>query len=179
MLKRQRQASPPPSVSEFPAVYSLPSDSSSLDHIAKRRRTAGPGLDGRKRGMVHTESDETEGGFSDEEDNHLAGESSAEDKGTKGWQDDAGQYKDVNQLLHQLHFEQQRRSTFATSSVITSSSHSHYTRLQRDSSSHASKYHLHPPISSSAEFEGETSKSPLAQSDDAEQVWSTYEANNR
>lgn len=174
MLKRQRPATPPPSLSELPSVpdFSM-GEPSSFNHNAKRRRTVAPQMDGNSRGMNYSDG-EDDNNTDDDEDNPFDNSMvEGRDEAPSGWEERAGQYKDMNQLLHQLHLEQQSRSRYPSSS---SNAHSHCTQLlhtQHNSLPHPSKQSQR--ISDEVSHSGEQHTS----SNKTEEVWTNYEANNR
>ena len=114
MLKRQRPISPSPSIPDIPLVSSEPT--SSLDRITdifardtKRRRTAAPVLDGRRRGWgtsgfggVGNDEDDTEGMSQDEEECEED-----VDQDNRQRQEATGEYKSTNSFLHDLHQRRQ------------------------------------------------------------------------
>lgn len=105
MLKRQRPSTPPQSFAEIPPSSDFAyGDPSRLEHGAKRRRVVAPVLDGRERGMQMDDKD-----WSDDEEEYMDPASHAAE-GSTNWEEQAGQYKHSNVLLHQLHIEHQRRS---------------------------------------------------------------------
>lgn len=178
MLKRQRPSTPPSSLSELPSApdFSM-GEPSSFNHNTKRRRTVAPQMDGNSRGMnysdVDVDSDEDEDNFFDNS------KSEGRDEAPSGWEERAGQYKDVNQLLHQLHLEQQSRSRLATSSSNTSSNclqplHPQHTSLPRPSKQLERISDCFPRTS-----EGPPTGEQPTSLDNADEVWTNYEANNR
>lgn len=162
MLKRQRPSTPPPSFAETSSFSEFVDDGmvESL-HNAKRRRVVAPSLDGRQRGM-NAEADENGEGYNEEEGAHeqslnLASQPQLE----SGWEEQAGQYKYTNTLLHQLHLEHQRRiHAQALLSSTTSRGYlspSDYLYNQR---SQSSKISVH--VDSSVQFQNEMYAPPIA-----------------
>lgn len=131
MLKRQRQVSPP---AEAPTISSTP-PSMDIDHFMhsrKRRRTVAPELDGRVRGAMSMEEEVVE-----DDDDEISTSDESEGKPHEGnerdreWQEQTGEYTRANSLLHQLHFEQQKRFVhpprpYSQSNTSVSSTTSNY-----------------------------------------------------
>lgn len=180
MLKRQRPATPPPSLSELPSVpdFSM-GEPSSFNHNAKRRRTVAPQMDGNSRGMNYSDGEDVNNTDDDEDnpfDNSMV---LGRDEAPSGWEERAGQYKDMNQLLHQLHLEQQSRSRYPSS---TSNAHYHCTQLlhtQHNSLPNPSKQSQRISDCFPGTDEGSHSGEQHTSSNKAEEVWTNYEANNR
>lgn len=106
MLKRQRQASPPPSTS-IPFVADCKDDLLSMPQSSKRRRMAPPVLDGASRGWnALCPGDEEETYFSedDEEDDEAT---------TASQSGPSREYSATNNLLRELHTLNQHRLLFS------------------------------------------------------------------
>ncbi|KAH8120238.1 hypothetical protein DFH11DRAFT_43267 [Phellopilus nigrolimitatus] len=178
MLKRQRPSTPPPSMAETPSsadfMYGEPNG---FAQSAKRRRIVAPALDGRQRGMY----DDDEGGLDDDEEIDTA---YADNPQTSShWEEQAGQYKDANILLHRLHLEHQRRaqSSIFSSPPTPSSAYTDFTSTltptqltKRTTLSTSAQY---PNDSRLASSEGHPQGSDMAQ--ESNQVRSRYEHNNK
>ncbi|KAI0271521.1 hypothetical protein BC834DRAFT_966987 [Gloeopeniophorella convolvens] len=121
MLKRQRPSSPLPAQAVVPDFPIISPDPTSSEHIAKRRRTEAPSLDGPSRGWGPSP------GFSEDEDEGFAMDGGdLHDRLHMHTQrlEGAGEYKTANTLLRDLHVEQQHRRLLSTSSSPDPSYHS-------------------------------------------------------
>ncbi|RDB28495.1 hypothetical protein Hypma_015275 [Hypsizygus marmoreus] len=114
MLKRQRPISPPPSIPSVPLIV----DSLTFDNLppreTKRRRVLPPTLDGRSRGWGGPSHDN---GGDDEE--YVSEEEEQEDEGDDRLalgMEGIGEYKEANNVLHELHALQQHRLMFSSPS---------------------------------------------------------------
>jgi len=152
---------------------------SSFNHSTKRRRTVAPQMDGKSRGMNYSDGD-VDNDTDEDEDNFFENSNSEDrDEAPSGWEERAGQYKDVNQLLHQLHLEQQRRSRLATSSSNTLSPCPQPLHPQHTSLPHPSKQLQRTSDCFPRTFEGSPPGVQPTSLDNADEVWTNYEANNR
>jgi hypothetical protein len=121
MLKRQRASSPSPLTQATAMELSLLSlDSPPSEHGAKRRRILAPSLDGLSRG--HSLPPALSVDEVDEDD--MMNDGTPTLRGSVAQQSLAGasEYETVNNLLHDLHAEQQHRRLMSVSSHSSSSS---------------------------------------------------------
>jgi hypothetical protein len=102
MLKRQRPASPPLSISAIPFVDSPPFETA--QHQSKRRRVLPPVLDGQARGWGETGHED----WDEEDDDEYEQDIMSSTNLTSGLADTTG-YKSANGVLHELHTIHQRR----------------------------------------------------------------------
>lgn len=109
MLKRQRPASPPPSIPTIPLVDDSPFEMTA--HQSKRRRLLPPILDGQVRGWGKI--DHADG---DDEDYEEHQEGSEGDTNPDGRLADTTGYKSVNGVLSELHALHRRRHFPSSSS---------------------------------------------------------------
>ncbi|THH05108.1 hypothetical protein EW145_g5040 [Phellinidium pouzarii] len=177
MLKRQRPSTPPASMAEIPAHADIAyGEASGIRRNTKRRRVLAPALDGRQRGMRVDDE-----GWPDEEIDPtiFVTKDSAQQK--SGWEEQAGQYKHANILLHQLHLEHQWR---AQSSNFASSSAFPYGNYSITSSTHYANKDAH--VVTSTQFHSDsrltapgTSTTQPGPAEESSQVRARYEDNNR
>ena len=127
MLKRPRGSSPSPPMPD-PTVEADVAPYDLYEPDAKRRRYFAPARYG------HRSRDEEEEGEDDAELSDGPRASSSRHEETKArrreWQLEAGEYRDANSLLHDLHAEQRHRLLFSSPPPGTSSPssyHQHYT----------------------------------------------------
>jgi hypothetical protein len=118
MLKRQRASSPSPLAQPPETELPLTSSDPNSERGAKRRRIFGPPLDGPSRGRGSLSADLED---EDDEDDIMEGCT------PHPWANNrepslecAGEYKMANNLLHDLHAEQQHRRLTSPSSHLTS-----------------------------------------------------------
>ncbi|KAI5123580.1 hypothetical protein M0805_003398 [Coniferiporia weirii] len=167
MLKRQRPSTPPASIAEMPSgADSIYGDSSGLCHNTKRRRVLAPALDGRQRGM-HVDQE-----WSDED---AYDSTSAADytQASTGWEEQAGQYKHANILLHQLHLEHQRRAQTAPYPPSLCA-HAHNASMQR-----SDKNVLLASAPGDSRFTTPGDPTPTDAVEESNQIRARYEVTNR
>lgn len=104
MLKRQRPVSPPPSIPSIPLIVDA---DIMTQRDLKRKRVLPPILDGGSRGWGRLDHQE------DEEDEEYTSE--RDDTGDTGGNrpEDQNEYKQANNVLHELHTLHQHRLIFA------------------------------------------------------------------
>jgi hypothetical protein len=193
MLKRQRASTPPihsdPSSSAATTSYSSynPSfvDVDDDAHAFKRRRTAAPTLDGRLRSVPRDEDEDED--YYEEEDSELIDEEALEQESMQP-QLHESKYKGVNMLLHQLHFEHQRRLAMAAQ-VFSPPSSSSSSSPSRAAGAHLSRAHqqaMHyydwndPPSSEKANhIEQALDSDAMDATSEMEEVRCRYEKTNR
>ncbi|KAF5377543.1 hypothetical protein D9615_005193 [Tricholomella constricta] len=119
MLKRQRPASPPPSMPTVPLlVHPLPFDMEARRDL-KRRRVFPPSLDGNSRGWgVPIPAS----GCDDDDDEYMSNEDEPVERNgdRSAWPAHSSEYKAANNVLHELHTLQQHRLLFSSSCTSTS-----------------------------------------------------------
>lgn len=111
MLKRQRPASPSPIYDATEDEKNLPEDL--FEPMSKRRRYFTP-----SRSNSLSQRSLHDGG--DEEEEEHEAESRGEHfrhEGVREWQQYAGEYRDENTKLHDLHAEQRHRMLFTTNTL--------------------------------------------------------------
>ncbi|KAI0690695.1 hypothetical protein BC835DRAFT_1363370 [Cytidiella melzeri] len=122
MLKRRRGSSPIPWSME-PTVEAdvAPSDLYEPDRKRRRYFTAAK-LD--KSHWTDSANDDWEG-ESDDGEYVLRKRREGSSRGANEWQQQAGQYKDANTMLHELHAEQRHRMIFSVPSSTNSTLHAY------------------------------------------------------
>jgi hypothetical protein len=102
MLKRQRPASPPPSMPAIPFADDPPFEVAR--HQSKRRRVLPPVLDGQARGWGELGHEDWDGEDDEEYEHHIM--YSTDQAGALA---DSSRYKSANGVLHDLHTLHRRR----------------------------------------------------------------------
>lgn len=117
MLKRQRPASPPPSIPSIPLATDPLPFNPEAGRASKRRRVLPPSLDGHARGWSLPDGEEDDG----EEDYMSSGDEPVEEPGDKvAWTLHLSEYKMANNFLHELHALHQHRLLFSSPPVPNS-----------------------------------------------------------
>ncbi|OCH96600.1 hypothetical protein OBBRIDRAFT_787165 [Obba rivulosa] len=156
MLKRQRPSSPIPSLPTLPGEQLGPSFES-FERVTKRRRQFTPSGSGTPGNPYDDGEDD------DDDEQNVDSEDGRSEyfQGRSRWQEQAGEYKHANTLLHDLHAEQRHRMLFSSSSSFLSHSttalqHSHTDNTTSTAdmpAGHHSNQHLtspSPPLAQSS-----------------------------
>ncbi|KAF9535569.1 hypothetical protein CPB83DRAFT_878718 [Crepidotus variabilis] len=120
MLKRQRQATPPPTFSSSPLIPDMVMDFSE-ERNSKRRRTLPPVLDGTQRGWaknVYSEEEDDEEYYDGDDDEDVHQHNALTRNTAEGVNSLAtsSEYQSTNSMLRELHTLQQHRLLVASPS---------------------------------------------------------------
>ena len=141
MLKRQRPASPSPFYDATEDEKSLPEDL--FEPMSKRRRYFAPSGSNSLSKEVSPSED-----VEDEDEGQIrTSYRPSRREGVQEWQEHAGEYKEENAKLHDLHAEQRHRLLFSISHPTgcepSIASHHAAEAAQRSESGAPSRFHMH------------------------------------